>query len=74
MVEEAGELIRLTNKKYTSNIHSEGGREVRNARNTEQRGINEIKGNTKYSRIYDADYRKEFKAEAVCGKTLRTPA
>lgn len=27
-----------------------------------------------HSRIYDADYRKEFKAEAVCGKTLRTPA
>lgn len=28
----------------------------------------------KHSRIYDSDYRKEFKAEAVCGKTLRTPA
>lgn len=45
---------------------------MKNARDTEQRVINEIKGNTKHSRIY-TDYRKA-KAEAVCGKTLRTPA
>lgn len=33
-----------------------------------KRAINEIKGSTKHSKIYETDYRKDLKAEAVCGK------